>query len=266
MAQNKQKQRLAFVIEQDRCIGCEACMVACSVENNVPTGKHRNWVINTRIQGRFPELSQEYIPGNCLHCEEPPCVDACPTSASYQREDGLVLIDPELCIGCKYCMAACPYNARYYDEERQVVDKCSACVHRLDEGEVPACVETCIGGSRHFGDILDPESEVAQLLAQGNARAFHPETGTGPMFYYISSDPQSTNDLPVHEYTTQMTDVWRKMERPALIGMLGAAVAVTGAAYRIARRNAEEHFAGVVKEMEEEEAQSEQSGEEQVDG
>jgi len=119
-------KRYAFVIELNRCIDCEACMVACSIENHVPIGKHRNWVINTPVAGSFPNLQQDYVPGNCMHCQDPPCVNACPTGASYQREDGLVLINQDDCIGCKYCIAACPYDARYYDEERGVVDKCTA--------------------------------------------------------------------------------------------------------------------------------------------
>lgn len=246
---SERKRRWAFVIEQDRCIGCEACMVACSVENNVPRGKYRNWVINTPISGKFPDLEQEYIPGNCLHCDDPPCVTACPTGASYTREDGLVLIDADICIGCRYCIAACPYGARYRNDELGVVDKCSACVHRLDAGRPPACVETCIGGSRHFGDLNDPESKVSKLLATGRAKPFHPETGTGPQFYYITSAPESHDTIPVKEEANAMTHLWQKMEQPAALGLLGSAVVVTGAAYTVARRNAKKHFEEVEREM-----------------
>jgi tetrathionate reductase subunit B len=163
------QKRYAFVIEVDRCIDCKACMVACKVENQVPIGHHRNWVEAAPLQGAFPTLEQDYVPGNCMHCEAPPCVQVCPTAASYQRADGLVLIDQDKCIGCRFCISACPYNARYYDDARGVVDKCSACVHRLDVGQPPACVETCVGGARHFGDLNDPNSDVAKLYATGRS-------------------------------------------------------------------------------------------------
>ena len=109
----------------------------------------------------------------------------CPTGATFRREDGLVLVNYDDCIGCRYCMMACPYDARYFDEERGVVDKCTFCVHRLDAGQPPACVETCIGGARHFGDINDPESEVAKLLAKHEVYVRYAEAGTGPAIFYI---------------------------------------------------------------------------------
>jgi len=243
------KKRYAFVMELDRCIDCEACMVSCSIENMVPVGMHRNWVINTPVTGTFPNLAQEYVPGNCMHCENPPCVNACPTGASYQREDGIVLIDQDICIGCKYCIAACPYDARYYDAERGVVDKCTACVHRLDEGQPPACVETCIGGARHFGDINDPNSDVAKLLATGKAKQFHPETGTGPMVFYIAEDSRALDLLPVSEKSAKLTHMWQKLEQPAAATLLGSAVLLTGVAYKKAHENAKEHFAKVEAEL-----------------
>ncbi len=177
-------RRWAFVIEPDRCIDCEACMVACSVENQVPVGHHRNWIAH-REKGKFPYLSLHFEPENCHHCSNPPCEMVCPTGATFRREDGLVLINYDDCIGCRYCMMACPYDARYFDEDRGVVDKCTFCVHRLDAGQPPACVETCIGGARHFGDINDPESEVAKLLARHEVYVRYAEAGTGPAIFYI---------------------------------------------------------------------------------
>jgi tetrathionate reductase subunit B len=242
------QKRYAFVIEVDRCINCKACMVACTVENQVPIGQHRNWVAAAPLQGIFPDLAQDYVPGNCMHCDNPPCVQVCPTGASYQRADGLVLIDPTKCIGCKYCISACPYGARYFDETRGVVDKCSACVHRLDAGQPPACVETCIGGARHFGDLNDPTSEVAKLYATGRAHPFHPETGTGPKVFYVSSRAATDAELPVNEEVSGLVWFRRDVERPAALGMLGAAVAITGAAFKVARRNAAQHFKEVAAE------------------
>ena len=178
-----QKRRWAFVMEPDRCIDCEACMIACSVENEVPLGQHRNWISKTE-RGTFPNLSLGFMPENCHHCANPPCERVCPTGATYRREDGLVLVDYDKCIGCKYCMMACPYDARYVNEEKHAVDKC---VHRLDEGLPPACVETCVGNARHFGDLNDPNSEVSKLLATHDSYRIYEEAGTEPAIYYIRS-------------------------------------------------------------------------------
>jgi tetrathionate reductase subunit B len=178
------QKRWVFVMEPDRCIDCEACMVACTVENNVPIGLHRNW-INHKETGIFPDLGQTFQPENCQHCDNPPCERVCPTGATYRREDGIVLIDYDICIGCKYCIMACPYDARYVNEEKQAVDKCTFCVHRLDAGLPPACVETCVGGARHFGDINDPDSEVSKMLATHDYYRLYEEAGTGPAIYYI---------------------------------------------------------------------------------
>lgn len=251
--------RWAFVMETDRCIDCEACMIACNVENNVPADKHRNW-IRHHESGVFPNLKLNFMPENCHHCANPPCVQVCPTGASFQRADGLVLVDYDKCINCKYCIAACPYDVRYVDEARNVVDKCTFCVHRLDAGLAPACVETCVGGSRHFGNLNDPESYVSKLLAQYQPDPFHPETDTGPHIYYINkTDAQPNKDipLPVNPIAPAVTQFWQKLEQPAAIGMVGAAIAVTAATYRFAHRGAEEHFAHVVADIEKEKTAAE---------
>lgn len=183
-ATEKKIPRWVFVMEPKRCIDCEACMVSCSQENSVPIGHHRNW-IDKSSKGTYPNLSLFFAPENCHHCTNPPCERVCPTGATYRREDGLVLIDYDVCIGCRYCMMACPYDARYFDEERGVVDKCTFCVHRLDAGQPPACVETCVGNARHFGDLNDPESEVSKLLATHQYTTMYPDAGTGPNIYYL---------------------------------------------------------------------------------
>ncbi len=236
------QKKYAFVIEVDRCIDCKACMVACEVENQVPLGHHRNWVKASPLQGAFPNLTQNFVAGNCMHCAYPPCVQVCPTAASYQRADGLVLIDQDKCIGCRFCIEACPYGARYFDESRGVADKCSACVHRLDVGLAPACVETCVGGARHFGDLNDPRGDVAQWVASGRAKPFHPETGTGPKLFYVSKRAQPDSRFPVNEKVSGLVWFRRDLERPVLLGLLGAAIALTAAAFRAARRNALRHF------------------------
>ncbi len=240
--------RYVFVIEVHRCIDCKACMVACDVEHAITPGYHRNWVRAGPLNGVFPDLRQDYLAGNCMACEHPPCVDACPTGASYRRSDGLVLIDHEKCVGCRFCMAACPYDARYYDEARGTVDKCSACVHRLESGLIPACVETCVGGARHFGDINDPAGDVARLYATGLARPFHPETGTGPSVFYLSASGRTDSEFPVDRSPADLVGFRRHLESPVALSMIGAAIGITGIAFKSARRNAAEHFQEVEAE------------------
>jgi tetrathionate reductase subunit B len=259
------QKRYAFVIQVDRCIDCQACMIACEVENQVPLGKHRNWVRAAALEGTFPSLAQDYVAGNCMHCDHPPCVEACPTGASYQRADGLVLVDQAKCIGCQFCVAACPYSARYFDPARGVVDKCTACAHRVDAGQSPACVETCIGGARHFGDLNDPESDVAKLYAGGRAQPFHPETGTGPKIFYISAGGKTDTEFPVNTAVGDWVSL-HNLERPAALGLVAAAVAVTGGAFHVAHRNALKHFEEVKAELAGEQASgSEPEGVDDVD-
>jgi len=178
--------RYAMVLSTKDCIDCKACMVACTAENGVPLGKHRNWV-TSKIQGTFPQMAMQIEPGQCMHCDNPPCVRVCPTGASYINKDagGIVSVAPELCIGCRYCMVACPYDARYFNEETGVVDKCTFCLHRVVQGKEPACVETCPTKVRVFGDLDDPQSEVSQLLRTRPTEVKKAEAGTHPNLHYI---------------------------------------------------------------------------------
>lgn len=178
-------KRYGMVIEPKRCIDCKACMVACTAENGVPIGEHRNWV-GAKLQGSFPELSMRIEPEQCHHCDNPPCVRVCPTGASYINEDGgIVKVNPRKCIGCKYCILACPYGARYFNDEQGVVDKCTFCNHRLSRGQEPACVETCPTKVRTFGDFNDPQSEVSSLLRTRPTGKKKVQAGTGPNLRYI---------------------------------------------------------------------------------
>jgi tetrathionate reductase subunit B len=160
-------------------------VVACKAENNVPIGHNRNWVSEVE-KGRFPVVSVEMEPAQCMQCENPPCVRVCPTGASFTDRDGIVLIQASDCIGCRYCIAACPYDARYFHQESGTVDKCTFCRHRIDAGEEPACVVTCPTKARVFGDANDPDSEVSRLLARNRVDVRKAEAGTGPNVYYLS--------------------------------------------------------------------------------
>jgi tetrathionate reductase subunit B len=180
-------KRYAIVLDTRRCIECKACTVACKAENNVPLGRenYRNWVEAEPVRGKFPNLGQSFQPGGCMQCGNTPCNRVCPTHATYVNPDGIVLVNPKKCIGCKYCMTACPYNARYYNEETGAVDKCTFCIQRLAVGRLPACVETCPTKVRTFGDLNDPHSEVTRLLAKYPSRVLKPEMGTKPNLFYL---------------------------------------------------------------------------------
>lgn len=189
------KRRYAMVIDLRRCIGCDACMVACKAEFDVPLGVFRTWV-PYRVVGTYPNVRKHFMPRLCNHCEDPPCVRACPVGATYVVEDGgFVLQRYERCIGCKACMASCPYNARFmlpksrtYTDITSVVDKCTFCHHRVTQGLAPACVQTCIGRARIFGDLNDPASEVSHLVSTLPTQVLRPEEGTKPHVFYIGLD------------------------------------------------------------------------------
>ncbi|ODU50394.1 MAG: (4Fe-4S)-binding protein [Thiobacillus sp. SCN 63-374] len=203
------KKRYAMVIDLRRCIGCDACMVACKAEFDVPVGVFRTWV-PYRVVGTYPNVRKQFMPRLCNHCEDPPCVRACPVGATYVVEDGgFVLQRYERCIGCKACMASCPYNARFmlpksrsYTDITSVVDKCTFCHHRVTQGLTPACVQTCIGRARIFGDLNDPTSEVSHLVSTLPTQVLRPEQGTKPHVYYIGLDRHNSEfgravyDLP----------------------------------------------------------------------
>jgi Fe-S-cluster-containing dehydrogenase component len=178
--------RFAMVIDPDRCVDCKACMVACTAENEVPLGKHRNRV-ERKQRGTYPELSMRIEPIQCMHCDSPPCVRVCPTGASHIPDGfgGIVMVEPDKCIGCRYCMLACPYDARYFDEEKGTVGKCTFCLHRLGEGREPACVETCPTKVRVFGDTDLPISEAARKLRKRATEKKKVEAGTGPNLHYV---------------------------------------------------------------------------------
>ena len=191
--------RYAMAIDLSLCVGCAACAVACKMENEVPPGVFNLW-IREREVGEYPNLVVEFRPEQCLHCENPPCVPVCPTGASYQTKDGLVLVDPKKCIACGACIAACPYDARYL-HPAGYVSKCTFCAHRLEKGKVPACVETCPTYCRTFGELEGPESPVAKALkAAERVDVLRPEQGTRPKLFYLNAPSKKglTRESEVH--------------------------------------------------------------------
>ena len=187
--------RSCLVIDLDKCIGCHACEVACKNENDIALGQYWNRLVQVGPHGTFPELEQYWLTFQCQQCENAPCVEVCPTGATYRDEQtGEVLIDTDVCIGCQLCMSACPYGVRSYSETDGVVTKCTMCRHLRDKGEDPACVAACCSGARVFGDLDDPSSDASMVLAAADPAAIHklPDSGNEPRTSYILSERIAT--------------------------------------------------------------------------
>jgi len=175
--------RFAMLIDAARCTGCNACRIACQMQWQLPPERYFNR-LDYRERGEYPNVKQEIVPVQCMHCDNPPCRDVCPTGATYKRTDGLVLIDSDKCIGCKYCMVACPYGVRQINEHG-VPEKCRFCAEYIIEGELPSCTSTCMNEVRVFGDLDDANSKISKLMAQKEVYQLLPEKGTRPRVYYV---------------------------------------------------------------------------------
>jgi len=188
--------RFGFVIDQRRCIGCHACTVACKAEHGVELGVFRTWVKYIET-GEFPDTRRQFSVLRCNHCDDAPCVEVCPVTALYKREDGIVDFDGDRCIGCKACMNACPYDALYIDPESQTAAKCNFCAHKVDVGLKPACETVCPAEAIISGDLDDPDSEVSRLIDTVPSQVRAPEQGTGPNVFYLGAAQAALNPLMV---------------------------------------------------------------------
>ena len=179
------EKRYGMVLDTKTCVGCNACVIGCKTENDVAHGHTRDWVF-TETTGTFPNLQMTVRSERCNHCEDAPCVSVCPTGASHYGPGHTVQVNPNRCSGCKVCIAACPYNARYIDPNKGAVDKCTFCMHRIENG-VPttSCQDICPTGSIVFGDLNDPDSEVSKLLATREHYTLAPDAGTRPKHFYL---------------------------------------------------------------------------------
>jgi len=205
--------RYGMLIDLSRCSGCNACTISCKAYNATPQGVSFIHVGKSE-SGKFPDTKAIFLPRACMHCKDAPCVKACPTHAMSKRGDGIVTLDRGRCIGCRYCVAACPFDALTYVSEIQsyygnsnsnlfeqvgyaqrkvgTVAKCEFCVTRVDQGYQPACVQTCPLGARMFGDLEDPNSEISQLISSSNAVQLLSQRKTDPSVYYVMPTQQQT--------------------------------------------------------------------------
>lgn len=197
--------RWGMVIDLAKCVGCQTCTIACKQEHALPPEVFWRYVVDCEV-GEYPNVRRLFLPMQCMQCGEPPCVPVCPTGASQQREDGIVWVEYDKCVGCGYCAVACPYRARHLIREQTwyfpagptpaeaktaeperhgVMTKCTFCKERVDRGSQPVCAVSCIANAIHFGDLDDPESQVSRLIKDRGEVRLMPELGTDPSVHYL---------------------------------------------------------------------------------
>jgi Fe-S-cluster-containing dehydrogenase component/formate-dependent nitrite reductase membrane component NrfD len=221
--------RYGFVIDQDRCIGCHACTVACKEEHSVPVGVFRTWVKYVE-KGEFPHTSRHFGVMRCNHCDDSPCTEICPTSALYRRSDGIVDFDNTRCIGCKACMQACPYDALYIDPNNNTAAKCNFCAHRVEVSLEPACVIVCPTQAILAGDLDNPSSNVARVVATQKVSVRKPQKGTNPKLFYVGIEGDVIEPTRLSRENTYL---WADRRGEQTAGTNDSAGALAGEVYDV---------------------------------
>lgn len=216
MPDRSDRPRYAMALDLERCTGCHACSVACKVENDVPLGHFRTKVYYYD-KGIFPKVQRAFLPVLCMHCEDAPCITACPTHSIRRGEDGVVRINKNTCVGVGACENACPYGAIYVDTDTRKADKCDFCSHRLAIGMEPACVETCPGEVFVFGDLNDPDSPISRFRAKRRQEltVLRPEEKTRPAVAYRGLTREMEAKVPKgrnHDPRSYEIETWATLE------------------------------------------------------
>ncbi len=215
-----------MVTDLRKCMGCEACTVSCNAEWEVPAGQARTRVRMTDLAGTFPDLMSSPYVAQCNQCDDAPCVRACPSGATWRDPNGVVRINTDVCIGCGFCIDACPYDARQISARTRKADKCDFCAPRVARGEPPACVATCPSEAKHFGDLEDRTGAVHRMVFHDGARRIESDrVAVGPNVYYLGHDDQlaivEAGFMPRPPRLLAAGEAWRRLLRPFVMGLVG---------------------------------------------
>lgn len=264
MSEHTKTPRYGFLIDVSYCIDCRTCMVACSVENNVPMDSTRIWIKDTGVTGAFPDLKRFTGPYHCMHCIDPSCVSACTVGALQRDEDGIVVYDNEICIGCRYCMYACPFEVPNYEWDKQLplVVKCDMCAARLGEGQQPACAATCPTGAIKFGKYEDMLAEAHQRINENPSKyvqhVYGEEENGGTATLYISPVPFEELGFPIAGTTSPafsnrlVTEGTPMVAGAMLVGLSGVYLTIKHIKEEAARERLEAEQEKVAQTVEEE--------------
>lgn len=200
MPDTETKPHYGMLIDLARCVGCNACAVACKMEHETPEGCYNTWV-ESWDAGVYPDVLRANVPKQCNHCADAPCQAVCPTGATYTTDEGVVLVDEEACVGCGACLDACPYGARWIDADAGKAGKCTFCYERATAGLTPRCVGTCITKARLFGDLNDPDSDISRRLAEVEPERLRADLGGDVAVFYVGL--AKTTEAPA------ASEVWR---------------------------------------------------------